>query len=66
MLPALIGRGGLIISDELNHSSIVTGARGSAARIKVRVLSLYPARTQVRVLSLYPAAAATDTMTTKT
>jgi serine palmitoyltransferase len=29
ILPALCGRGGLIISDELNHSSIVTGARGT-------------------------------------
>lgn len=27
MLPALIGKGGLIISDELNHSSLVFGAR---------------------------------------
>ena len=35
VLPVLAGRGGLIISDELNHSSIVTGARASAAQIKV-------------------------------
>lgn len=35
VLPAIIGKGGLIISDELNHSSIVTGARGSGAKIKV-------------------------------
>jgi len=35
VLPAIIGQGGLIISDELNHSSIVNGARGSGAKIKV-------------------------------
>ncbi|EKX33302.1 hypothetical protein GUITHDRAFT_98377 [Guillardia theta CCMP2712] len=35
VLPTLVGSGGLIISDELNHSSIVTGARSSNARIKV-------------------------------
>ncbi|KAJ7541375.1 hypothetical protein O6H91_10G056900 [Diphasiastrum complanatum] len=34
-LPALIGKGGLIISDSLNHSSIVAGARGSGAKVQV-------------------------------
>jgi len=34
-LPALIGQGGLIVSDSLNHSSIVSGARGSGAKVKV-------------------------------
>ncbi|KAI8908306.1 pyridoxal phosphate-dependent transferase [Gorgonomyces haynaldii] len=34
-LPSLIGKGGLIISDELNHSSLVFGARLSGATIKV-------------------------------
>lgn len=34
-LPALIGKGGLIISDSLNHSSIVAGARASGSRITV-------------------------------
>ncbi|KAF8390720.1 hypothetical protein HHK36_025247 [Tetracentron sinense] len=29
ILPVLIGKGGLIISDSLNHNSIVNGARGS-------------------------------------
>ncbi|KAK4707064.1 hypothetical protein R3W88_033362 [Solanum pinnatisectum] len=35
VLPVLIGEGGLIISDSLNHSSIVNGARGSGATIRV-------------------------------
>merc|ERR1740130_2077843 len=34
-IPALIGKGGLIISDNNNHSSIVAGARSSGAHIKV-------------------------------
>lgn len=34
-IPALIGKGGLIISDTNNHSSIVAGARSSGARVKV-------------------------------
>eukprot|EP00249_Psilotum_nudum_P030394 c42984_g1_i1 orf=225-1682(+) len=34
-LPTLIGKGGLIISDALNHSSIVAGARGSGAKVAV-------------------------------
>ncbi|KAG6543374.1 hypothetical protein Mapa_015288 [Marchantia paleacea] len=34
-LPALMGKGGLIISDSLNHSSIVAGARGSGAKVSV-------------------------------
>jgi serine palmitoyltransferase len=35
MIPALIGKGGLIISDELNHSSLIFGARISGASIRV-------------------------------
>ncbi|EXB54913.1 Serine palmitoyltransferase 2 [Morus notabilis] len=35
ILPVLIGKGGLIISDSLNHNSIVNGARGSGATIRV-------------------------------
>ncbi|PWA83672.1 long chain base2 [Artemisia annua] len=35
ILPVLIGKGGLIISDSFNHNSIVNGARGSGATIKV-------------------------------
>ncbi|XP_050270668.1 long chain base biosynthesis protein 2a-like isoform X2 [Quercus robur] len=35
ILPVLIGKGGLIISDSLNHCSIVNGARGSGATIRV-------------------------------
>ncbi|XP_048500440.1 long chain base biosynthesis protein 2a isoform X2 [Beta vulgaris subsp. vulgaris] len=35
IIPVLVGKGGLIISDSLNHSSIVNGARGSGATIRV-------------------------------
>ncbi|KAG8089883.1 hypothetical protein GUJ93_ZPchr0011g28344 [Zizania palustris] len=35
IIPCLVGRGGLIISDSLNHNSIVNGARGSGATIRV-------------------------------
>nr|DAD34122.1 TPA_asm: hypothetical protein HUJ06_004762 [Nelumbo nucifera] len=35
ILPVLIGKGGLIISDSLNHNSIVKGAQGSGATIRV-------------------------------
>ena len=34
LIPCLIGKGGLIISDQLNHTSIVAGARTSRAKIK--------------------------------
>jgi len=34
-IPALIGKGGLIISDSNNHSSLVSGARSSGAKIMV-------------------------------
>eukprot|EP00045_Choanoeca_perplexa_P010864 m.112831 g.112831 ORF g.112831 m.112831 type:complete len:501 (+) comp15421_c0_seq15:179-1681(+) len=34
-MPILVGKGGLIISDELNHTSLVLGARLSGAKIKV-------------------------------
>jgi serine palmitoyltransferase len=33
-IPALLGRGDLLISDELNHTSIVNGARASGAAIR--------------------------------
>jgi serine palmitoyltransferase len=32
-IPTLVGKGGLIISDSLNHTSIVSGARASGAKI---------------------------------
>ncbi|KAM0929034.1 hypothetical protein ACQ4PT_001868 [Festuca glaucescens] len=35
VIPCLIGEGGLIISDSLNHNSIVNGARGSDATVRV-------------------------------
>ncbi|CAM0914124.1 unnamed protein product [Alopecurus aequalis] len=35
LIPVLIGQGGLIVSDSLNHISIVNGARGSGATVKV-------------------------------
>jgi serine palmitoyltransferase len=34
-IPALMGKGCLIISDSLNHTSIVNGARSSGATVKV-------------------------------
>ena len=34
-IPLLVGKGGLIISDSLNHTSIIIGARYAAAKIKV-------------------------------
>mmetsp|Transcript_27178 Transcript_27178/g.46867 ORF Transcript_27178/g.46867 Transcript_27178/m.46867 type:complete len:514 (-) Transcript_27178:369-1910(-) len=35
VIPALVGKGALIVSDELNHSSIVTGARIAGAKVRV-------------------------------
>jgi len=35
VIPALVGYGDLVVSDELNHTSIVNGARASGAAIRV-------------------------------
>jgi serine palmitoyltransferase len=35
VIPALMGAGSLVVSDSLNHASIVNGARGSGAVIRV-------------------------------
>jgi serine palmitoyltransferase len=34
-IPSILGKGSLIISDSLNHNSIVAGARGSGAEVRV-------------------------------
>lgn len=34
-LPAIAGKGTLVLSDALNHSSIVAGLRGSGAKVKI-------------------------------
>ena len=50
-IPALVGKGCLIISDALNHSSIVAGVRGSGAKVKVgRIQDLLPWKTRVEPL----------------
>lgn len=35
LLPAIVGAGDLVISDSLNHASIVVGLRSSAAKIRI-------------------------------
>ena len=34
-IPTLVGEGSLVISDSINHNSIVFGCRASGAKIKV-------------------------------
>lgn len=35
VIPALVGKGCLVLSDDLNHSSIVTGVRASGAKVHI-------------------------------
>ena len=35
VIPLLVGKGCLVLSDALNHASIVAGVRGSGAKVKV-------------------------------
>ena len=39
VIPTLVGKGCLVISDALNHASIVAGVRGSGAKVKVVTLT---------------------------
>lgn len=39
VIPALVEKGCLVISDALNHASIVAGVRGSGAKVKVKLCS---------------------------
>ena len=40
VIPALVGKGCLVLSDSLNHASIVSGVRGSGAKVKVPYLPI--------------------------
>ncbi len=44
VIPALVGKGCLVLSDSLNHASIVSGVRGSGAKVKVDATApnMYP------------------------
>lgn len=37
VIPALVGKGCLVLSDSLNHASIVSGVRGSGAKVKLQI-----------------------------
>ena len=45
IIPLLVSKGCLVISDALNHASIVAGARGSGAKVRV-CLIMEPANSQ--------------------
>lgn len=40
IIPLLVSKGCLVISDALNHASIVAGSRGSGAKVRVNPLSV--------------------------
>lgn len=48
VIPALVGKGCLVLSDSLNHASIVSGVRGSGAKVKVHYSYMLPSHSCVQ------------------
>lgn len=51
VIPALVGKGCLVLSDSLNHASIVSGVRGSGAKVKVYCSSKYSRACNISILN---------------